>query len=176
MLPKKKFPTNPTAYRWSKVFSGVHADKSGKTQVVVDWVSVAPDLLLCGNTPVASVLAEGTDPRARNCPVAEDQYPFPQKHLASLRRGFSLCPMGKNGTLRVVRPQAPPFGRAGLSRPQQVRPGLGPLRRPQLRGGLFRFFWRGTAVSRTAVVLQPLQLLSKRKPIVRNLFERLFEA
>src|SRR5262252_9232659 len=42
-------------------FLGVHADKSGRTQVVVGWVSVAPDLLLCGNTPVASVLAEGTD-------------------------------------------------------------------------------------------------------------------
>src|SRR5262245_49100589 len=45
------------------------------------------------------------------------------------------------------------------------------LHRPQLRGGLFRFFWRGTAV-----LLQPLHLLSKRKPIVRSLFERLFEA
>ena len=42
-------------------------------------MSVAPDLLLCGNTPVASVLAEGTDPRALNCPVAEDQYPFFRK-------------------------------------------------------------------------------------------------
>jgi len=52
---------------------------------------------------------------------------------------------------------------------------LEPLRRPQLRGGLFRFFWRGTAALRTAV-LQPLHLLSKRKPIVRNLFERLFDA
>src|SRR5215510_5048323 len=50
------------------------------------------------------------------------------------------------------------------------------LHRPQLRGGLFRFFWRGTAVLRTAVLLQPLPLLSKRKPIVRSLFERLFEA
>ena len=50
------------------------------------------------------------------------------------------------------------------------------LHRPQLRGGLFRFFWRGTAVLRTAELLQQLQLLSKRKPIVRNLFERLFDA
>ena len=29
---------------------------------------------------------------------------------------------------------------------------------------------------RTVVLLKPLQLLSKRKPIVRNLFERLFDA
>jgi hypothetical protein len=47
---------------------------------------------------------------------------------------------------------------------------------PQLRSGLFRFFWRGTAVLRTAELLEPLHLLSKRKPIVRNLFERPFEA
>jgi len=51
---------------------------------------------------------------------------------------------------------------------------LSRLRRPQLRG--FRFFWRGTTVLRTAELLQPLQLLSKRKPVVRNLFERPFEA
>jgi hypothetical protein len=79
-------------------------------------VSVAPDLLLCGNTPVASVLAEGTDPRARNCPVAEDQYPFFRKDpytwprfggaflcvqtLGTISRvpGFAL--VRKNGTLR----------------------------------------------------------------------------
>src|SRR5262249_50830183 len=47
---------------------------------------------------------------------------------------------------------------------------------PQLRGGLFRFFWRGTAVLRTLELLQPSQLLSKRKPIVRDLFEGLFDA
>jgi len=57
-----------------------------------------------------------------------------------------------------------------------VRPGsagvdVRRLHRQQLRGGFF-----GTAVLWTAVVLQPLCLLSKRKPIVRNLFERLFEA
>src|SRR6516162_10110582 len=39
------------------------------------------------------------------------------------------------------------------------------LHRPQLRGGLFRFFWRGTAVLRTAELLQQLQLLSKRKQL-----------
>ena len=49
--------------------------------------------------------------------------------------------------------------------------GVRRLHWPQLRGGFF-----GTAVLRTAVVLQPLGLLSKRKPILRNLFERPFEA
>jgi len=78
-------------------------------------VSVTPGLLLYGNTPVASVLAEGTDPRARDCPVAEDPIPLlPQRpvHLAPLRRGFVSKHLGtisrvpgfalvrKNGTLR----------------------------------------------------------------------------
>jgi len=96
---------NTPANRWrgALIFSkpghppgGRRADfNRGEPQVVVGWVSVAPDLLLCGNTPVASVLAEGTDPRARNCPVVEDPIPLlPQRpvHLAPLRRGFPLCP------------------------------------------------------------------------------------
>src|SRR5215471_3593748 len=67
----------------------------GRTQVVVGWVSVAPDLLLCGNTPVASVLAEGTDPPRSELPSCGRPIPLlPQRpvHLAPLRRGFSLCP------------------------------------------------------------------------------------
>ena len=39
-------------------------------------MSVAPDLLLRDNTLVVSVLAEGTDPRAWNCPVAEGPIPL----------------------------------------------------------------------------------------------------
>src|SRR5262249_27375240 len=101
---------------------------------------VAPDLLLCGNTPVASVLAEGTDPPRSELPSCGRPIPLlPQRpvHLAPLRRGFSLCPNIGNhlprsricfgaeerNPPRVIigkaRKPRPPAGRAGLSRPHQ---------------------------------------------------------
>jgi hypothetical protein len=81
------------------------------------WRSVATDLLLCGDTPVASVPAEGTDPPRSELPSCGRPIPLlPQRpvHLAPLPGGAFLCVqtlgtisrvpgfalVRKNGTLR----------------------------------------------------------------------------
>ena len=84
--------------------------------MVVGWVSVAPDLLFCGNTPVASVLAEEPIPTLGIAQLRKTNTPSSAKTrtlgpasggaflcvqtLGTISRvpGFAL--VRKNGTLR----------------------------------------------------------------------------